>query len=411
MSEYDVPVNVQRKHKHKHRELVDNEQGNFNNSPSKKRKSVQIVESPIKKSKRKKLKHSHETKIVKAEVEEQEIISLEDGEEGDETKNNLDSEDEFEISELSLEKIEKEIDYDDLWKNSELPRQKNPNTLIDDSLVSSHPIHQLLPRLTNMKRRDEMEILTQHGLSVQYGRFTKVENALLKRSWHQYLQDYIVPIPQLMFGNFMYNNNANRSLKLYYHGFVIRTKLMLRLAKDLPNRTLSQIYLRSRVLLSGLKQARDFTDEDRETILSLRRIHGDQYSKFCENYGYNPRHAREVVRNNVKPNGASLKHGQWTNEEINKLRANVFKVMKKEKIESYDNIPWSKVAADINRSDAQCRQRFFSKTVFMLVQTKQDINQWDEKFDMARLIALLKRCNWSDEPLIDWDFIKDQFSM
>lgn len=293
----------------------------------------------------------------------------------------------------------------------ELPSARKPNKVISDRHVSDHLIHQVLPRLFNLKKEEENAILEKNGLTINRGRFTKVENAMLLRSWKRYLKDYNVPNPRLMFGNFRRNKKGNKSVKLYYQAFAARSKLFLRLAKNLPNRTLAQIYHRARVTLSGLKTAQEFTEKDRQIILNLKQVHGEQYSLFCEQYGYHPRHAREVVRNTVKANGTKVNHGRWTNEELALLRKNVLRLMKKEKLDSFDKIPWSRVAADMNRSDVQCRQRFFSKSVFLLVQNQIDIEKWDDKFDMARLVALIRRCNWSDEALIDWDFIKEQFSM
>lgn len=294
----------------------------------------------------------------------------------------------------------------------ELPRQRKPHKALDlDRHASSHLLHQVLPRLFNLKPDEERAILEQHGLSVNRGRFTKVENAMLRRSWARYLKDYIVPNPRLMFGVFCRNRKANGAVKDYYRAFAARTKLFLRLAKHLPNRTLAQIYQRARATLSGLKTGADFSEADRATILNLRRVHGEQYAVWCERHGFNPRHARELVRNSEKANGAAVKHGRWSNEELAALRDNVQKVMKELRLTSYDAIPWVRVAATMGRSDVQCRQRFFSKSVFLLVQNRVDIERWDDRFDMARLVALVRRCAWSDEALIDWDFIKEQFSI
>lgn len=358
-----------KKKKHSHKELIYSVENDKSTKSASKKKQ--------------KLKHVDESKLTSKD-DDIEVIDMEDP--------------------LDCEPSED-------WMNDELPRERHPDKIIDDKdLLSEHIIHQVLPRMFYKKQHEEQEILDKYNLTVQRGRLTKVENALLKRSWERYLEDYIVPSPQFMFGNFT-KSKENRSVKVYYQTFAIRTKLWLRLAKDLPNRTICQIYQRCRSLLSGLKGGEDFTDKDRELIISLRLAHGDQYSSFCEKYGFNPKDAREVVRNSVKANGTRINHGQWSNEELAKLRDNVRKVMKKEKLDSYDNIPWSVVSADMNRSDVQCRQRFFSKSMFLLAQAKIDIEKWDDKFDMARLIALIKRCNWSEEVLIDWDFLKEQFAM
>lgn len=176
-------------------------------------------------------------------------------------------------------------------------------------------------------------------------------------------------------------------------------------------RTLYQIYCRGRALLSGLKKARDFTPEDREMIIEGHRIHGDQYVKFCEEPGLNPKAAREVIRNVIKPNGNKLNSGTWSADELGQLKESVQNIIQKYDLKNYDGIPWTEVAASMKRSDVQCRQRFFSKVVFMLVQTNAEQEVWDEKFDMARLIALMNQCDWSDDTMIDWDFLKEKFSM
>lgn len=304
----------------------------------------------------------------------------------------------FRETESSVENNIMEISYD-------LPRIKN-NSYIKPDLISSDPLHLTLPKLGVLDSKDK-KLLQKHKLQIQTGRFNKFENALLFRNWNRYLEDYDIPNPLFLFGYFQYETHR-KDVKQYYQTFAQQTQLLLRLAKDLPTRTLYQIYCRARVLLSGLKKLKDFTQQDRDIILNLFNKFGDKYANFCEMYGYNPKCAREVVRNRLKANGNKVHNGPWSHEELIKLKLNVENVMKEMNLSSYDGIPWSIVSRNMNRSDIQCRQRFFTKIMYLMKNT--NIDSWDDKMDLAKLIALLKHCNFSDENLIDWDFIKEKFS-
>lgn len=291
----------------------------------------------------------------------------------------------------------KEITY-------ELPRIKN--TAPDPKLISEAQLHLLIPKLAVLNKKDH-RLLKKHNITMQTGRFNKFENAIVLRNWDLYLEDYYIPNPLFLFGYFQYESQQ-KDVKQYYQTFAQQTHLLLRLANGLPMRTVFQVYCRARIQLSGLKQLKDFTDHDRDIIMDLYMKFGDKYANFCENYGYDPKCAREVVRNRIKANGTKLNTGPWNYEELQKLKSNVEKVMRKYNLDSYERIPWAEVARDMKRSDIQCRQRFFTKIMYIMKNT--DIKDWDNKYDLAKLIALLKYCNFSDENLIDWDFIKEKFS-
>ncbi|OTF81804.1 hypothetical protein BLA29_004656 [Euroglyphus maynei] len=156
--------------------------------------------------------------------------------------------------------------------------------------------------------------------------------------------------------------------------------------------------------------AKDFNENDRLIILNLYRTHGDHYTNFCEEFGYNPKCAREIIRHAIKSNGVELNHGEWSEEEVKKLKKVVRSLMKKLQLQSYDGIPWSRVSQKLHRSDVQCRQKFFSKSTLFKMIPKNQIDGWNEKLDIAKFIALLKKLNFPDYNMIDWDYIKEKFS-
>lgn len=290
----------------------------------------------------------------------------------------------------------------------ELPSVKSDRQ-IDFSLESQERLHQLLPKLRKLTNKDQ-ELLKQENILVRNGRFSSIENAILKRNWDLYLNDYNIPNKQLLLGYFQYEktNDTDQTLKKAYQKFAKDTKILLRLSKDLPNRTIYQIYCRARILLVDLKKAKDLTENDREIIIELHKKHGDRYTSFCEQYGYNPKSAREVIRNSNLSNGVELKRGEWSLEELRKLKKYVNKLVKKLNLKSYDGIPWSKVGKKLKRSDIQCRQRFFSKAV--MLPASDDPPNWNEKLDMAKFISLLRELKYPELSLIDWDYIKEKFS-
>ncbi|KAI2802974.1 Homeobox protein Nkx-2.1 [Blomia tropicalis] len=387
-----------KKHKKIPQEFIENPTSDQHDSGKKRKHSSSIVEKikdNTSKTKFKKIKHE----LTEEDAQANDFLLKEWTEKEIE---------EFESGNIDLETAKNQIDCSEL--PDALPFKRKPNEIIGENHESTLLIHQLVPRLTQLTGEDR-KLLAKHDLVVQSGRFNQFENAILKRNWDLYLKDYNVPNPLMLFGFFKRNGEQNNPAKTYCYAFTHKTKLLLRLAKDLPHRTLYQIYCRARILLSGLKQARDFTDEDRKLILELHTKHGDRYATFCEEYGFNPKCAREVVRNAVKANGVQLKRGAWNSEELDKLKTNVLRIMKEENIISYSRIPWSKVAADMKRSDIQCRQRFFSKVFFKVMQDQNESKKWNEQYDIVRLIALMKRCGWADDALIDWDFIKEKFSI
>lgn len=293
-------------------------------------------------------------------------------------------------------------------RSEELPSIQNDFHL-DADLISEEPLHLLMPKLMRLNSKDLIS-LQDKNLLVKKGRFSASENSILSRNWKRYLEDYHIPNPKLLLGHFQYgrHNESATNLKKYYQNFAKKTKLWLRLAKDLPDRTIYQIYCRARVVLSGLKSAKDFRKKDRERILDLYLKHGDQYSSFCEYYGYCPKSAREVVRNSIKANGEQLNQGEWKHKEIMKLKKIVTKLIKELGLKSYDRIPWSLVAKKLKRSDVMCRQKFFSKSILKMMSTQN--SDWNDSLDIAKFIALLKYLNYSDQYMIDWDFIKEKFS-
>lgn len=308
------------------------------------------------------------------------------------------------------DKIDDDSDDDLFSKSDDLPSLKN-DVAIDPTLISDAELHHLIPKLRRINDNDK-ELLRQHNLSVQNGRFTSSENKILSKNWQRYLDDYNVPNKSLLLGHFQYerSNNDSQKIKKLYRKFANETQLWLRLAKNLPNRTIFQIYCRARFLLSNLKKAKDFTDEDRQIILKLYRKYGDHFTTFCEEYGYNPKCAREILRHTIKSNGVKLNHGEWSEKEVKKLKKIVSRLMKKLALQSYDGIPWSHVSKKLHRSDVQCRQKFFSKSIFCQMITHPPIDDWNEKLDIAKFIALLKHLNFDDFNMIDWDYIKEKFS-
>lgn len=287
----------------------------------------------------------------------------------------------------------------------ELPSERSDRK-IDFSLESEERLHHLIPKLMKLNDKDK-EILKNENIIVRNGRFSIIENAILKRNWERYLKDYHIPNKQLLLGHFQYQitNNDDKELKKAYRKFAQHTKLWLRLSKDLPSRTIYQIYCRARTLLPNLKKSKDFDENDRKNILKLHKIHGDHYATFCEKYGYSPKSAREVIRQGLSD---EFKKGEWSQKELRKLRKYVDELVKELNLKSYDGIPWTRVSQKLKRNDIQCRQRFFSKAVMML--SPDDPPNWNDKLDMAKFISLLRKLNYNDTALIDWDYIKEKFS-
>lgn len=283
--------------------------------------------------------------------------------------------------------------------------------VIDPSLLSDAPLHELLPKIANATAAD-LELAKSNGLAIQTGKFSKQETEILTRNWQNYLRDYHIPNHLLLFGYFKHNeqDEERKALKANYARFTKDTMLYNRLAKDLPKRTLFQVYSRARILFSDLKKAEDYTEEDKQKLCDLHRMYGEDYRQICEFHGFDPKSAREFIRNKFKTRTVPIKNGKWSEEEINKLKRNVKKVMLKQNLTSFEGIPWSQVASNMQRSDLQCRQRFFSTKVFRTFIPPEDNNSsFNKKFEMAKLVALLKKANFKDDVLIDWDWIKEKF--
>ena len=287
------------------------------------------------------------------------------------------------------------------------------NRVIDDinrNKLSTDRLH-TEPGLNKLKwDKKSREKVKELGLRIKKGPFTAKEDSILLRNWRSLCDDFPIDSPHVVLGFYGYHYLTDPSDRRAAKQLIVKSQMYLRLAKDLPNRTLHQIYQRARKAFSGLNKAGNLSKEEQQSIIKLgqkkvRKV--EIATKFFADI----RAVNDIIKKNVSDTGRLLKKNRWDPEEDQRFVKVIRKLMKIKGITDYEEIPWHLVAHQmVERNDIQCRNHFWSNTFYKMYDPEFGLigKRWKKK-DYRRLIYFLYKSDYRSEREIDWDFIKQRF--
>ena len=287
---------------------------------------------------------------------------------------------------------------------------------VNNSLLSDSKLHHLLP--TFYFKPKHYEIIKQHNLKILKGKLTSSEKGILTRNWNKFCHDFNcdeeMKLQLLRF--FTYSSRYSKEEKKRVKKFMKTNNFSLRLAKDLPNRSIFNIYQTARNMFCPLKMPH-FSDESfKQKVWSLRFQQKLSYNEIANQVNCNPENLKSLIHITYNDRGEPYDRKNWSSDQYNRFLDAMKVVLNTDDLTQhiYDkNIPYKTIRdlAQINRSETDCRVYWKHTFRWKVVQLKvgQMAHNWSKK-DSSRLIYFLWKFDFKNESNIDWDFIKQKFS-
>ncbi|GIY57509.1 transcription termination factor 1 [Caerostris extrusa] len=320
--------------------------------------------------------------------------------------NNMENNSETEMSEL-------DIAYSN--ENNETSKEKKMSTMKDKFYL---PEFDLFPSfdtsecpvmfpvsllhenesLTSLKA-EQRALLKENGVIINTGKWSKEEDAILKRNYQQFVTDFGVDDPCLLLGI----NQQHRKKEV--QKFIKAKHLYVCLGKDLNNRPLRSIYMRARILLDPLRKKDKFNSEETIDLKHANELYGNKWTKIGELLSRTSRNCHSAIRWHKD----AVNKGEWTAEEVNQLINAIKLVAKTEDISSskIENISWDDVAKFVpTRNAFQCRKQW---GMYLAWDPSIEKKKW-KKLHFAKLIYLLKnKYSVNSEYDINWKELQKLF--
>ncbi|GFV36934.1 transcription termination factor 1 [Trichonephila clavipes] len=153
------------------------------------------------------------------------------------------------------------------------------------------------------------ESLREKGVVIKYGRFSKEENTILKKNYQQFVEEFGIDDPCLLFGI----GSTTRNSKVFR--FLRAKHFYIRLGKGLGNRPLISIYKRARTLFNPLSSSKMFEKEEIVKLKHSYNILGNKWIKIGNILGRSDMNCQVSYRWHAK----EVNKGKWSSEEENNL--------------------------------------------------------------------------------------------
>ncbi|GFU20323.1 transcription termination factor 1 [Nephila pilipes] len=242
--------------------------------------------------------------------------------------------------------------------------------------------------------------LEENNVSIASGRWSKEEDAILRRNYQEFGEKFFINDPYLLLG-------IGRHARSMDVGKFLKAKhFFVRLGKDLNNRSLRSIYVRARALFNPLQTKEKFSKQKIADLKHVHNIFGRKWSAIgsildksdgscCASYMW---HNKEVNK------------GKWTTEEESNLINAIKTVTNTEDISSNNiqTLSWEHVARLVpTRNKFQCRHYWADHLAWDPNVTER--KRWN-LHSYAKLIHLLKNDYFvSTEKEINWKELHKHF--
>ncbi|CAG2167155.1 unnamed protein product [Oppiella nova] len=236
---------------------------------------------------------------------------------------------------------------------------------INRNKLSSAPLHLNYPLRRNLRPEQRAEALSD-GLVIKKGKFSREEDAILKKNWHQFCDDFPVDTPHLYLGFFTYTRETDQHELRAAREVVKASELNLRLARGLADRTIAQVYQRARKKFSGLNRTANLTPEEKQQVYDYH-LKGVKKAQIASSLFCTMRTVGHLIRQHFSNTNRVLKKDYWTQEESDRLVSAIRIDMKRNKTNDYSEIDWKEVSKQMgDRSEWQCQRHFRTKVYYVM---------------------------------------------
>ncbi|KAF8770809.1 Transcription termination factor 1 like protein [Argiope bruennichi] len=246
------------------------------------------------------------------------------------------------------------------------------------------------------EKRAELE---ENGIAIHDGKWTKAEDNILTRNFQQFGLEFGINNPFQLLGI----NQHRRHNKLTK--FLKAKHFLVRLGKDLNNRTLRSIYMRARKLFDPLNKGKLSAEES----IDLKHAHelvGNKWTRISDMLSRSANNCHTAYRWHKK----DINKGKWTPDEESNLIKAIKSVTGSEDISANNvkNISWSDVAQHVpTRNEFQCHKHWAGHLAWDSSVTEK--KRW-QKCHYGKLIYLIKdKYCFNSEQEIDWRELHKHF--
>ncbi|CAL1292973.1 unnamed protein product [Larinioides sclopetarius] len=248
---------------------------------------------------------------------------------------------------------------------------------------------------------EKITYLEKNGVTIHTGKWTKTEDDILIRNFQQFGLEFKVNNPfQLLGINQNRKDNEIEKFKRAKH-------FLIRLGKDLNNRTLRSIYMRARKLLTPLKTKVKLSAEETIDLKHAHQLVGNKWTRISDMLSRSDSTCHTAFRWHK----SDINKGKWTPDEESNLIKAIKTVSGTEDISANNlkNISWKAVAKYVStRNEFQCHKQWAEHLAW---DTSVSEKKCWQKYHYGKLIYLLKeKYHFNSDQEIDWRELHKHFN-
>ncbi|KAM7290790.1 uncharacterized protein ISCGN_027379 [Ixodes scapularis] len=251
-------------------------------------------------------------------------------------------------------------------------------------------IHKCLYKMNEETRKDYEE---QTGIKIQDGRFTYVEDEILRRNYRNIAKYYNLRHPHMLVG--LQGEESREDCKAE-RAFMKKEGMLHLLGKGLEHRTLKHCYYRGRALFDPSRKVekrdalvgrlsvasdigkyfhRRLTAEEEDKLFELYATLGPQWMEIGRRMGKYAATVRAAVRNNKMKEKFI---GKWSKNEV-ALLEEAIRAQVGDDLEDISKVCWKKVASHVGtRTVAQCKHRWYVTQRMRPAKEKKLRHKWND---------------------------------
>ena len=322
----------------------------------------------------------------------------------------------------SLQSVNTNIDINSNQITNNDSNEKSNKTIfhkndVNNSLLSDSKLHSLVPYFNWKPKPHYQKIVDDNNLKIIKGRFSNEEKSILTNNWNKFCDEFYCDedIKLRLLAFFSRSNKYIKEERKKFRQFIKRENYLLRIAKDLPNRTLRNIYQNARRMFGPLKRLNEMSESDRQLIKTLNdTIYKKKWTKIVEKINCYPKCVECEITFNYNENGEPFNKGKWSSEEEKNICKAMKTVLNTNDLTQHlltKNIPFTQIlnSSPVNQSPRDALKNWKRNLRWKIANFNQLLDNWS-KSDASKLIYCLFKCNFDNECDIYWNFIKKKFS-